>query len=51
MGSTENAVADRIGEGRIGDVVMPVLGIELAGDNRAPSLLSVFQHLEKIASL
>ena len=44
-------IADRIREGRIPDVFMPVGGRQLAGDDRRPGAVAILQDLQQIPSL
>ena len=44
----DEAVADGIGEGGVGQVVVPLLGRELARDDRRSGTVSVFEDLEEV---
>jgi hypothetical protein len=46
----DQAVQDRIGDGRITDMVMPVLHGELAGDEGRAGSMTVFDHLEQVSA-
>jgi hypothetical protein len=43
VGGVKNAVADGIGRGGVGEVVVPVLGVELAGDDGRASAMAVLE--------
>jgi hypothetical protein len=49
MGGVEDAVADGVGGGGVGEVVVPV--IELAGEDRRADAVAVLQDLEQVATL
>lgn len=51
MGIVNQAVADGIGVGGVGDVLVPPLLRDLAGDDRGASAITILEHLEKIAPL
>jgi hypothetical protein len=50
VGGVKDAVADGVRGGGIGEVVVPVLGIELAGDDGGPCAVTVFEHFEQVAA-
>ena len=50
MRVVEDAVADGVGEVRVADAGVPVLGRELAGDERRDALGAVLDHLDEISS-
>jgi len=47
----EETITDRIGQRRIADVVVPLGGRQLAGDDRRAGAVPIFQDLEQIATL
>jgi hypothetical protein len=47
----QHAVADGIGSGGVGKVVVPVLGIELAGDDGRAGSVAVLENFEEVAPL
>ena len=49
MGGVEDAVADRVRGGGVGEVVVPVLRVELAGDDRRACCVTVFEDLEEVS--
>jgi len=49
MGLMYQTIADGVGQGRIGEIVVPVAWLELAGNDCRSSAVTVFQDLEKIA--
>ena len=51
MRAVQDAVANRVGQRRISDVLMPVLRRELTGDDRRPGVVPVVENLEHIAAL
>jgi hypothetical protein len=51
MGGVEDAIADGVGGGGIGEVVVPVLGVELTGDDRRACSVAILEDLEKITPL
>jgi hypothetical protein len=51
MGGVEDAIADGVGAGGIGEVVVPVLGVELTGDDRRACSVAILEDLEKITPL
>jgi hypothetical protein len=51
MGVVEQAVADRIGEGRLAEVVVPLGGRELACDDRGASAVAILEELQEVAAL
>jgi hypothetical protein len=46
----QQAVEDRIGERWIADLVMPVLGAKLAGDERGAGARAIAEHFEQISA-
>ena len=46
----KQAVTERISQGRIRDVVVPLAGRQLAGDDRAAGTGAVLENLEQIAT-
>lgn len=44
-------VADRVGQGRIAQVVVPLGGRELARDDRGADAVAVLEDLEEVAAL
>lgn len=51
MGGVEDAVADGVGGGGVGEVVVPVLRIELAGEDRRADTVAVLEDFEQVAAL
>ncbi|MEO8183482.1 MAG: hypothetical protein ABI895_32005, partial [Deltaproteobacteria bacterium] len=51
MSGVQDAIADGVGRGGVGKVVMPVLGVELAGDDRRAGSVAILENFEEIASL
>src|SRR2546427_3074910 len=51
MGVVEQAVADRVGEGRLAEVVVPLGGRELACDDRGASAVAILEELKEVAAL
>ena len=51
MGVVQEPVADRVGQGRIGQVVMPLVGRQLAGDDGRAGAVAILEDLEQIAAL
>src|SRR5262249_33406873 len=51
VGGVHEAIEDGIGDGRIGDQLVPVLDGDLAGDDRGASAVTVVDDVEQIATL
>ena len=51
MGVVHEAVEDGVGNGWIGDHLVPMLHIDLAGYDRAPASVPIVEDLEKVAAL
>src|SRR2546425_9886305 len=51
MGVVQDAVADRIGQGGVGEVVVPLGRRELAGDDRRALAVAVLEDLEQVPAL
>jgi hypothetical protein len=51
MGGVEDAIADGVGGGGVGEVVVPVLRIELAGEDRRADAVAVLEDFEQVAAL
>jgi len=47
----DQAIEDGVGDGRIGDDLVPLLDRHLAGDHGRTALMAVIDHFEKIAAL
>ena len=47
----EEPIADRVGQGRLADVVVPLPGWELAGDDGGAGAIPILEDLEEIAPL
>src|SRR5437773_1125423 len=50
MGVVQQAVADRVGQGRLAEVVVPLGGWQLARDDRVGAI-AILQELEEVAAL
>ncbi len=46
-----DAIKDRVGEGRVAELVVPALDRQLAGDHRRAAADTVVEELEQIAAL
>jgi hypothetical protein len=44
-------IEDRVGDGRIGDRLMPVIDRQLAGHNRRAAIVSILDNLKDVATL
>jgi hypothetical protein len=51
MSGVEDAVADRIGGGGVGEIVVPVLWVQLARHDRRAHAVTVFENFEEVAPL
>ena len=51
MSVVQEPVADRIGQGRVAEVVVPLGRRQLAGDDGRAGAVAVLQDLEEIATL
>ena len=51
MGVVEQPIADRIGDGSLSEMVMPVLNRQLAGEERGAEVVAVLEDLEQIAAI
>ena len=51
MGIVEDAIADRVGQGGVGEVVVPLGRRQLAGDDRRAIAVAVLEDLEQVATL
>ena len=47
----QEAVADRIGEGRLAEIVVPLGRRQLAGDDGRTGVVAILQDLEEVATL
>lgn len=47
----EDAVADRIGDGRIAEVVVPLGGRQLAGEDRGAGAVAILEDLQQVAPI
>jgi hypothetical protein len=47
----DQAVKDRVGQRRITQGLMPVLDGQLAGDQRGPAIMAVFDDLQEVATV
>ena len=47
----EDAVADGVGQGGVGEVVVPLGGRELAGDDGRAGAVAILEDLEQVAAL
>ena len=47
----DEAVQDRVGQGRIPQSLMPVLDRQLTGDHRGPAIMAVFEELQQVAAV
>jgi hypothetical protein len=50
VGVVQEPIADGVGQGRLGQVVVPEGGVELTGDNRGASAVAVFQSASNLPS-
>src|SRR5271167_3296544 len=44
-------IEDRVGDGRIGDCLMPVIDWQLAGHNRRAAIVPILDNLKDVATL
>src|SRR5215471_17997065 len=51
MGVVEQAVADRLSEGRLAEVVVPLGGRELARDDSGAGAVAILENLQEVAAL
>src|SRR3989442_3351595 len=51
MGVVQQAVADRVGRGRLAEVVVPLGGRQLARDDGRVGAIAILQDLEEVAAL
>src|SRR2546426_3780841 len=51
MGVVQQAVADRVGRGRLAEVVVPLGGRQLARDDGRMGAIAILQDLEEVAAL
>src|SRR5206468_9402352 len=51
MGVVQQAVADRVGQGRLAEVVVPLGGWQLARDDGRVGAIAILQDLEEVAAL
>ena len=51
MGVVDEAVEDGVGDGRVGDHLVPVLDVDLAGDDGRAASVPVVEDLQEIAAL
>src|SRR6059036_3296188 len=51
MGVVQQAVADRVGQGRLAEVVVPLGGWQLARDDSRVGAIAILQDLEEVAAL
>ena len=50
MGAVEDAIADGVGDRRIGEEVVPAIVFELTGDDRRAQAVAVVEDLEEVAT-
>ena len=51
VGIVDDAIQDRVGEGRIADQVVPAIDRDLAGDQRGAPPVALLDDLEQVAAL
>src|SRR4051794_18595000 len=51
VGIVDDAIQDRVGEGRIADQVVPAIDRDLAGDQRGAAAVALLDDLEQVAAL
>jgi hypothetical protein len=51
VGVVEKAIADGVGQRGLAEVVVPLGGGELAGDDRRAAAVAVFEDLEQVSAL
>jgi hypothetical protein len=51
MRPVHDAIEDRVGHGRIAQVVMPAISRELTGNDRGPRAIAVVQDLQEVLAL
>src|SRR5437867_1944189 len=51
MGVVQQAVADRVGQGRLAEVIVPLGGWQLARDDGRVGAIAILQDLEEVAAL
>jgi len=47
----QEPVADRVGQGRVAEVVVPLGGWQLTGDDRRAGAVAILQDLEEVTAL
>jgi len=51
MGVVQEAIADRVGQGGLAEIVVPVGGRQLARDDRGAAAVAILEDLEQVAAL
>ena len=51
MGVVHEAVEDGVGDGRVGDHLVPVFDVDLTGHDGAAAALPIVEDLEQVATL
>jgi hypothetical protein len=51
VGGVDDAIEDRVGDGRIADQVVPAVDRDLAGDDGGAAAVALLDDLEEVATL